>query len=259
MDVYMQKEHRYREFLLQEGDALYIPRGWIHNASTVGPDLVLTSLKEEEEQQQEKEESIEYWSEPSLHITFGIEHMCFTTYEGLILYAVRLFHAQKYGRTGGVAISKQACPGAALDISWQMILQFAISDAVRRGCTVTEEEEEKETSTTLVYNRHDIGCQLRKSVPRGDAWNEIYSIIQNQQPQPNSMYDTYVNILDNLNPTLEHAAQFVHRVQTLGNEVKEWEKYLVGYRRQGWQRDDAHLRGVHHEPPTLLNEFYDLS
>jgi hypothetical protein len=120
MDKYLSlKTGRYEEFLLRPGDVLYIPRGFIHNASTVGLDY-------------ENVKGPRFHETPSLHLTFGMEHGCQTTVEALLHHAIET-HAASGGTGAKMAIPSRDCPMAAgRDIPWKDVLHFAVAEVARR-------------------------------------------------------------------------------------------------------------------------------
>merc|ERR1711862_699172 len=72
--------NKYNDFLLYPGDILYIPRGYIHNASTI--------LLNNNEQNNNN-------NDPSIHLSFGIEHLSDTTWEGFIHYSFVQYYKEK--------------------------------------------------------------------------------------------------------------------------------------------------------------------
>jgi len=187
MNRYLAEGGRYRDFLLRPGDVLYIPRGFIHNASTVGPNagLVDTHLSGINDVHDDGDDNT--WLQPSLHLTFGIEHTCETTYEALLQHAMHLYGKTDAGKI--VAISGEAC-GTEQDILWHHMLALTISDVSRRGCggesegfdefppyldeswsgfCATSSNSDVETGTHLLSKDglKRNACVLRRSVPRG--------------------------------------------------------------------------------------------
>lgn len=122
---------RYQEFIMNPGDILYIPRGFTHNATT--------PLESEE---------------PSLHLTFGIEHQWFTTFESLIHHAINLYQYPK-GNAKGFDISPAQAD--CNDAKWGDFLHFTTSELAR-------------------IEGLDAADILRQSIPRNDAWKQIYSL-----------------------------------------------------------------------------------
>lgn len=112
--------HRYEEFTLCPGDALYIPRGHIHNASTVNFAALSGSgaLRE-----CSKDSFPERLSGPSLHLTFGIMTNRGSV-EALLHYAI-----DASGALGNVAIP--SCNGVR-GITWRTLLHHSLSEVSRR-------------------------------------------------------------------------------------------------------------------------------
>uniref|UniRef100_A0A7R9VM90 Bifunctional lysine-specific demethylase and histidyl-hydroxylase n=1 Tax=Pseudictyota dubia TaxID=2749911 RepID=A0A7R9VM90_9STRA len=205
MKEYIGDKGRYREFLLRPGDAMYIPRGFLHNASTVGPDagLVNALFNGSEADNDGDDNDSTLWQEPSLHLTFGIEHTCMTTYEALLQHAMHLFGNTEAGKQ--VAVSSKKC-GTEQDILWHHMLTLAISDVARRGCGGRREgfedippylsESWSATNGTAsdsvgdmndkIHGRDDWerdSCLLRKSVPRSNPWREVMAFRQKQNEE----------------------------------------------------------------------------
>jgi hypothetical protein len=119
----------YEEFIMNPGDILYIPRGFTHNATTP-----LES------------------KEPSLHLTFGIEHQWYTTFESLIHHAINL-HQYSAGNKGlDFSPAKEDCS----DVKWSDFLRFTTSELAR-------------------IEGLDAAYILRRSIPRNEAWKQIYA------------------------------------------------------------------------------------
>jgi hypothetical protein len=121
---------RYEEFIMNPGDILYIPRGFTHNATT--------PLESEE---------------PSLHLTFGIEHQWYTTFESLIHHAINL-HQYSTGNNGlDFSPAQEDCS----DLTWSDFLHFTTSELAR-------------------IEGLDAAYILRRSIPRNEAWKQIYAL-----------------------------------------------------------------------------------
>lgn len=135
------------DVLLRPGDALYIPRGFVHNASTVVTD-----------------ETSDVG--PSLHLTFGLEHMCDTTFEGLLHHAIHKF-AASMDVGDSVALSKQECPQSPHEISWETVLHQSLSEVARRDrCDRPASFENG--------GIRPCGGLLRRSVPLNNPLQEIF-------------------------------------------------------------------------------------
>ena len=165
----------YDDFLLQPGDALYIPRGFIHNASTV----IMG---------QSDDDGI-----PSLHLTFGLEHNCETTVEALLHHAIYKF-AVASAVPNGIAISKQECSQSPHNVTWETILHQSLSEVARRDdCETTASFENG--------GRRPCAGVLRQSVPLHPAFQEIRtnrqkSLQQNQFKEANILRTVYREALE---------------------------------------------------------------
>lgn len=146
---------RYEEFIMNPGDVLYIPRGFTHNATT--------PLESEE---------------PSLHLTFGIEHQWFTTFEALIHHAINLYAS---GDVKGFTItpSEEDCD----DMKWTDHLHYTISELAR-------------------IEGLDAADIMRQSVPRNEAWKQLHALrhsVNGTTPSfEESFTQDYNEILDNI-------------------------------------------------------------
>lgn len=138
---------RYDEIFLRPGDAMYIPRGFIHNASTV------VDIYDDDHQQQQQQ--------PSLHLTFGIEHRCQTTMEALIHHAIELCAARSKSKVlQEVAINAVDCPSPrGLDIPWKDVVHFAVAEVARRDATCS-------------YH-NATSCSLRMSIPFAGSFKDL--------------------------------------------------------------------------------------
>ena len=188
---------RYDEFLLRPGDVLYIPRGFIHNAST-------TTTTDNDDS-------------ASLHITFGIEHSCQTTVEAFIHRAIAMYDVR--GRTSAndskIAIPRRACPLAGgRDIPWEHVVHFVLAEVARRDqvCTSTSDDSN--------HKSHNRSCLLRQSLPISPAFQQIK---QNGNSSSSVAADTSVVVRDMLRNGLdvlvdlasaELTAQFIYRLET---------------------------------------------
>ena len=149
---------RYEDFLLRPGDVMYIPRGFMHNASTIGwhPSQDDTDAEERT------------GDEPSLHLTFGIEHKCESTFEALLHHALEVFLVEFPEKKG------ESC-----------IVHMSISEFARRESC--EDDHHREES-----------CHLRRSVPLDVAWREIF--VANSNMCAEDKKDISVGTKDNFGP-----------------------------------------------------------
>ena len=169
---YVQSPARFSEFTLCPGDALYIPRGHIHNASTVlinndastnnGPlDNCPSSPTAEMA-------TLLNWNGPSLHLTFGVEQSCEGTLESLLHHALNLYFGD-HRAFDSVAIPAESCYSGSQaaskhDIKWEAILHHALA-AVARKSHVCDFPSFHDTSA----KREDCkgSASLRRSLPLG--------------------------------------------------------------------------------------------
>ena len=128
----------YQEFIMEPGDVLYVPRGVVHNATNA-------PLAGEDE-------------EPSLHLTFGMEHEGFTTFEGVMQHGVELFREKTSNIYNGVEITfGDDCVQTSEDGTedWIILLNMAIYGLARMEC--------------------DACLAMRQSVPRHEGWKQVYT------------------------------------------------------------------------------------
>ena len=128
------------EFTLCPGDVLYIPRGHIHNASTVLNDNEALGNSEPLDNcpssyPTEEMATLLNWNGPSLHLTFGIEQSCEGTLEALLHHALRL-HFDDNRAFNTVAISAKSCysrnqAASTHDIRWEAVLHHALAAVAR--------------------------------------------------------------------------------------------------------------------------------
>ena len=151
---------KYDDFLLRPGDALYIPRGFMHNASTISPSIIEAQyggLNAHDD-----EFTNELMSGPSLHLTLGLEVAFEATYEALVHHALAAWFASqnrdnelnKY-----VLSAKECAHEKSKGVQWTSYLHLVVGDMARRGCRSGVRD----------------GCILRQSVPRGILWEDRLS------------------------------------------------------------------------------------
>ena len=134
----------YQDFFMEPGDVLYIPRGFVHNATSV-----------DVEEGVEVDNDVD--NEPSLHLTFGIEHEWYTTMEGVLQHGVELFRQQ-----GGdlmqelqVTFEQEHCVAVEPGEGAAELLHLALAAMTRQDCNVCR--------------------RLRHSMPRTPAWQQIFA------------------------------------------------------------------------------------
>jgi len=135
---YVQSPARFSEFTLCPGDALYIPRGHLHNASTV---LVDNDAAHEPLEHcpasypSADMQQLLNWNGPSLHLTFGVEQSCEGTLESLLHHALNLYFDDN-SAFNSVAIPAESCSSrnqvaTSHDIQWKVILHHALAKVAR--------------------------------------------------------------------------------------------------------------------------------
>lgn len=130
---YFAHEGQYAEFTLCPGDVLYIPRGFIHNASTVDFEQMRQASNYNElwdgcpkypTASEEAQRLAQRLVGPSLHVTFGLEHSCEGTIEALLHHSLHKFYASNPSK------SMQIIPNC--DATWKSILHYSIGEVARR-------------------------------------------------------------------------------------------------------------------------------
>ncbi|KAL7540884.1 hypothetical protein ACHAXR_010456 [Thalassiosira sp. AJA248-18] len=206
--------HRYSEFTLCPGDVLYIPRGHIHNASTV----IFDNLESESSDgginldscpsYPEGFESAELLSNrldgPSLHLTFGLLQGNDATIESLLHHALDAFFANVGSSSAHkrVAIPAKDCfsPDQTTvdhDIEWKSIYHRSLAEVARRA-HICDGPSNQGTSKHV---RCDGTVILRQSVPllllKNNKLNERTEDIESTPTQQYSnLKETYLLALD---------------------------------------------------------------
>ena len=148
---------RYDDFLLRPGDALYIPRGFMHNASTISPSTIETQYGGIAYNDDLTKELL---SGPSLHLTIGLEVAFEATYEALVHHALAAWFATQNRDDQPTyryfnAISASDCQEEkSKGVQWSTLLHLIVGDVARSKCKIGDED----------------ACILRRSVPRGGLW-----------------------------------------------------------------------------------------
>eukprot|EP00571_Detonula_confervacea_P017784 CAMPEP_0172297080 /NCGR_PEP_ID=MMETSP1058-20130122/235_1 /TAXON_ID=83371 /ORGANISM="Detonula confervacea, Strain CCMP 353" /LENGTH=507 /DNA_ID=CAMNT_0013006187 /DNA_START=131 /DNA_END=1654 /DNA_ORIENTATION=- len=147
----LEQLQRYSEFTLCPGDVLYIPRGHIHNASTVIFDkrenesgdesnLELNSCPTYPKDFASAEHLANRLDGPSLHLTFGLLQSNEATVESLLHHALDAYFAShdSSAQYEKVAIpANTPCPGSVPtamghDLEWKSIMHHSLSEVARR-------------------------------------------------------------------------------------------------------------------------------
>jgi hypothetical protein len=171
---YVKSPARFEEFTLCPGDVLYIPRGHIHNASTVLFDDLVNDDDRSLNRCPESYPSADIakllsWHGPSLHLTFGLEQGCEGTLESLLHHALSSYFDGN-GASNSIAIPAESCShrsqtATTKDVKWKTILHHALAEVARRGhpCDFPSFH-----GTNTMQNLACSGsASLRQSVPLG--------------------------------------------------------------------------------------------
>jgi len=175
--------YSYNEFLLNVGDVLYIPRGYIHNASTVYD--ASNSNKE-----------------PSIHLSFGIEHLCETTWEAFLHFTL-----VRYTKLNSFLNKDIATQCNNVIIPWNILLHYTISAMARLDVIIASKQKKQQ--------QKEEAYLLRKSIPLHPVWNDIRAY--------NNTYDSmFTHILHYVkeNVNIKHTLSLFHLFQ-INNEMKE--------------------------------------
>ena len=171
---------RYSEFTLCPGDILYIPRGHIHNASTVLFDNLLESKDGSTAIDLDNCPSYpnDYTSSdrlagPSLHLTFGLRVSNEATIEALLHYALyAYFESVSSSMNEQIAITKETCSNYAQmeaehDITWSSIFHHIVAEVARRKhhCDNILSKQDPRNRMHSSGNCNKGTAILRKSVP----------------------------------------------------------------------------------------------
>mmetsp|Transcript_7211 Transcript_7211/g.11179 ORF Transcript_7211/g.11179 Transcript_7211/m.11179 type:complete len:568 (-) Transcript_7211:1466-3169(-) len=155
---------RFSEFTLCPGDAIYIPRGHIHNASTVLLDDDELDHCPSSYPSEEMAKLLNV-NGPSLHLTFGIEQSCEGKVESLLHHAINIYFDDNRA-SKSIAIPAESCSSRSQaatthDIKWKSILHHALAAVARRdhSCDFPSFRGTDGKQT-------DCNC-LRRSVPLG--------------------------------------------------------------------------------------------
>ena len=165
----LKRVQRYDDFTLCPGDILYIPRGYLHNASTIDFEHLQESNSDLDSCPVYPNGVLDRRVGPSLHLTFGLLESNDATIETLLHYALDAYHESSDNE---IAVSASTCSslnshGVAVshDIRWSSVFHHVIADVARRAhiCDHILQTNREPSST-------DINCNegttiLRKSVP----------------------------------------------------------------------------------------------
>jgi hypothetical protein len=151
-EFYFSKDGHFQEFTLCPGDVLYIPRGFIHNASTVDFDELEDDPYDKCDHPSDlvlSRHLMDLVGGPSLHLTFGLEQGCEGTMEALLHHTIDAYFSS-IGTSNAIVASCNA--------TWKSILHYSLAEVARR---------KHQCDNALA--RADMECNgsalLRRSVP----------------------------------------------------------------------------------------------
>jgi len=145
------------DIVLKPGDVLYIPRGFVHNASTVPRDMLLDT----DDNNEDADNLFDYEEqEPSLHLTFGIEHRCETTVEAVLHFALQMFEEEELAAVGRKHNDNDAQNDVLIMLA---VLHYALSAVARFQCPEGDD-----------VDNAAMACRLRESAVLHPAWIEVW-------------------------------------------------------------------------------------
>ena len=150
----MSNHRSYAEFTLCPGDSLYIPRGFIHNASTVDFDQLNNEPMNDcsyPEGLISSQSLIDRLSGPSLHLTFGLEQGCEGTIEALLHHTMDAYFSNTKLSDSHILPHCNA--------TWIPIMHFSLGEVAR----MKHECDDSSSNETMTH--HCSGhALLRQSV-----------------------------------------------------------------------------------------------
>jgi hypothetical protein len=151
-DAYFSNSGHYREFTMCPGDVLYIPRGFIHNASTVDFD----KLKDDPYDKCNHPSDLILGQQlrdleggPSLHLTFGLEQGCEGSVEALLHHAIDAYFSTVEMNNDMIA---------NCNATWKSMLHYSVAEVARR-------KHECDNVASGTVTECDGSALLRRSVP----------------------------------------------------------------------------------------------
>ena len=151
---YLSERGRFKEFTMCPGDILYIPRGYIHNASTIDFDELNVDVYNvcEYPKNASYESLVGRIDGPSLHLTFGLEHSCTGTVEALLHHALHAYFS--YAKSNNPEII------SGCDITWKTIMHYSLGEVARRKHSC-----DSSTDGDIDFRNCDGNVLLRQSIP----------------------------------------------------------------------------------------------
>ena len=167
---------RYDDFTLCPGDILYIPRGHLHNASTIDFDHLQENNNEGRIDLDScppyPNEALDRRVGPSLHLTFGLLESNDATIETLLHYALDSYSESSDNSMNEIAVSKSTCSrsnfyGVAVDhdIRWFSVFHHIIAEVARREHICDHILQTNRRPSSIDMNCNEGTTILRKSVP----------------------------------------------------------------------------------------------
>ena len=203
----------YSDFTLCPGDVLYIPRGNIHNASTVLFDnLPQTNDQDKIDLDNCPQGSVSgellssLLNGPSLHLTFGLLQSNDATVETLLHHAFDMFFATS--EVYKVAIPSNICSDAGKhDIQWKSVLHHVLAEVARRKHPCDSTYNHPINSDTTNLGRCNGTATLRQSVPLLN--NNLVKTGSTQQYT--NLMQTYLQALDAFlaSASIANTAEFI--------------------------------------------------
>jgi len=192
---------RYDDFTLCPGDILYIPRGSIHNASTIDFDHLQENNNEGRIDLDScppyPNEALDRRVGPSLHLTFGLLESNDATIETLLHYALDAYYESSNNSMNEIAVSKSTCSrsnfyGVAVDhdIRWSSVLHHVIAEVARREHICDHILQTNRRPSSIDVNCNEGTTILRKSVPL------MLDDINESSQQYLNLQQTYISGLD---------------------------------------------------------------
>lgn len=152
VQFYFSVDGHYTEFTMCPGDVLYIPPGFIHNASTVDFEK-LDGPWDGCHIHPTDETAISRIGGPSLHLTFGLEQSCTGTVEALLHHALHVYFSDANHS------DMQIVPRC--NASWKSIVHYSLADIARRK----HDCDNPSCGGVHYFGNCDGSAVLRRSVP----------------------------------------------------------------------------------------------
>jgi len=188
---YYTDKNQYLEFTLCPGDVLYLPRGHMHNASTVDASQIKRKWVDFDvcpdypSDLHEAAPLQKVAQEPSMHVTFSLESD--TTVEGLMHYALHDYFARGSGRNkNSMVIPAGYCSSPyqevmSHDVRMKSVLHHALAEVARRP----NDCDNPSSRGISTKPRRECGATLRRLAPflllENNELRDIRSLSMNKQ------------------------------------------------------------------------------